>query len=92
MTTKTAHVGVWAVKEMEEIKVHLGTSANWDEPAPVEQLPEDEEYYLTQLQQFVSERVDGETLFGELTKYEPTLVGEFTINADGEVLSQSMKV
>jgi hypothetical protein len=92
MSTETAHVGLWAAKEMDEITVHLGSGSNWDEPAPIDQLPESEEYYLTQLREFVDERVDGESLFNDLSKYEPTLLGEFTINGEGEILSHTLKV
>jgi len=92
MSAKTAHVGLWAAKEMGEISVHLGSTSNWDEPAPIEELPETEEYYLNQLRKFVREHIDGEALFDELPKYEPTLVGEFTINGEGEVLSRTIKV
>ncbi len=92
MSTETAHVGLWAAKEMDEITVHLGSGSNWDEPAPIEQLPESEEYYLTQLREFVDGRVGGESLSEDLPKYEPTLLGEFTINGEGEVLSHTIKV
>jgi hypothetical protein len=94
MSTKTAHVGLWATRDdfNGELTVHLGSGSNWDESAPVAQLPESEEYYLTQLREFVDDRVDGESLFNDLSKYEPTLIGEFTINGEGDVLSHTMKV
>lgn len=92
MSTNTAHVGLWAAREMEEITVHLGSGSNWDESAPIEQLPENEEYYLTRLKEFVQKRLQADELFEELPKYEPTLIGEFTINGKGEVLSHTIKV
>ena len=93
MSTETAHIGLWATRDdfEGELTVHLGSVSNWDESAPIDHLPEDEEYYLTQLREFVDERVDGESLFEDLSKYEPTLLGEFTINTEGEVLSHTIK-
>jgi len=94
MSTETAHVGLWGTRDdfNGELKVHLGSGSNSDESAPIDHLPESEEYYLTQLRGYIDERVDGESLFEDLSKYEPTLLGEFTINGEGEVLSHIIKV
>ena len=82
MSTETAHVGLWAAREMDEITVHLGSGSNWDESSPVGHLPESEEYYLTQLKEFAQERLQADALFEDLPKYEPTRIGEFTINGE----------
>ncbi|WP_435318534.1 hypothetical protein [Haloarchaeobius sp. TZWSO28] len=92
MDTNTAHVGLWATKEMGEITVNLGSTSNWNEPAPVDELPKDQEYYLGAINSFVQERLDGASLFEDLSKYELTLVGEFTINGDGEILSHTLHI